>query len=94
MSFAAGIGAGLAVGLGAGIAAGRKRAGDDLRKYIDSRQIIIQTMQGQTISTEEFLTQALQTDLENNKRVWMMATIGLGVLFLVGILAFWIVSNS
>ncbi len=61
MSFAVGIGAGIAAGMAIGIAAGRKKAADDLQKYIESSQIAIQNGYGETISTEAFVGEALKT---------------------------------
>jgi len=89
----AGFGAGFAVGIAVGAASGRKRTGEDLRKYIERQQIIIQTGQGHTLSTEEFLSDALRTDTDQNKRMLLFVSIGLGVFLLAGIVAFLIVSN-
>jgi hypothetical protein len=89
----AGFGAGFAVGIAVGAASGRKRVGEALQEYIERQEIIIQTGQGRTLSAEEFLSDALQADTDQNRRMWLIVSFGLGLLLLAGILIFLLLLN-
>ena len=93
MSFAAGIGPGIgigiAVGFGAGIAAGKKKAADELRRYMESHTVTIRDDQGEQMLMDDFLQQALGTGVGMNNKVYMVAGILLGILGLL-VLAFFL----
>ena len=88
-----GIGAGIAAGMAIGIAAGRKKAADDLQKYIESSQITIQNGYGETLSVEAFVGEALKTGSEKNQKVILVIVLILGLLFLLGIAAFFFLAS-
>jgi hypothetical protein len=94
MNFAAGIGAGIAAGIAIGLAAGRKKAGDDLQKYIERNRIAIQNGYGEVISTDQFVTEALNTTLEKNRKIILAISFVLGLLILMGIVTFLFVATG
>jgi hypothetical protein len=90
MSFAAGmgpgIGAGFAIGIGAGMAAGKRKAADDIRKYMDSHNVTIRDDHGETMLTDDFLHQALGTHAVNVKTVPVVIGVLLSILGLLGLI--------
>ena len=94
MSFAVGIGAGIAAGMAIGLAAGRKKAGDDLQKYIERNNFTIQNGYGEVISTDRFLGEALNTTLEKNQKIVVAISLVLGLLVLIGIVTFLLVASG
>jgi len=94
MSFAVGIGAGIAAGMAIGIATGRKKAADDLQKYIEGSQITIQNGYGETVSTEAFVNEALRTSSEKNQKIILVIVLILGLFFLLGIAAFFFLASG
>ena len=70
------------------VSAGRKKAADDLQKYIESSQITIQNGYGETVSTEAFVGEALKTGSEKNQKIILVLILILGLLFLLGIAVF------
>ena len=56
---ASGIPIGLAIGIGTGIAIGKKKALDDLRKYSEQHNITVQNQEGQPVSIDDFIDEAL-----------------------------------
>jgi hypothetical protein len=94
MNFAAGIGAGIAAGMAIGLAAGRKKTGDDLRKYIERNNFTIQNGYGEVISTDRFVAEALNTTLEKNRKIILAISFVLGLLILMGIVTFLFVATG
>jgi hypothetical protein len=88
MNIGAGIGAGFAIGLGAGMVAGRKKAGDDLRNYIETTNITIRDGSGESMPVDDFLSQALGAHAGGNKKIQVIICILLGILALLGLVFF------
>ena len=88
MNFGAGIGAGFAIGIGTGMLAGRKKAGDDLRKYIETNNVTIKDGHGESMLIDDFISQALGAHAAGDNKVQIAIGIVLGLLALLGLLFF------
>ena len=88
MNFGAGIGAGFAVGIGTGMIAGRKKAGDDLRNYIEKNNITIKDGHGESMLIDDFLSQALGAHAGGEKKILLLIGILLGILAFFGLAFF------
>ncbi len=88
MSFAAGIGAGIAIGIGSGMAIGHKKAAEDLRQYTEAHNITIQDETGQPIPLDDFLDAALKSKAKKNQKLILILSLVLGVMMLLGIVAY------
>lgn len=89
MSFPAGMAVGLALGIAVGTASGRKSVLEAIAAYARTHGIILQDASGAPLSWENFLSEAVQTD-DGRKRPLLIALLALGVLVLVGLVAyFW-----
>ena len=88
MNFGAGIGAGFAIGIGTGMIAGRKKAGDDLRKYIDTNNVTIRDGRGESMLIDDFLSQALGAHAGGDKKIQVIICVLLGILALLGLVFF------
>jgi hypothetical protein len=80
-----GIGAGFALGVGAGMAAGKKKAADDIRKYMDAHNVTIRDDHGESMVTDDFLHQALGAHAVSVKTVPLVMGVLLGILGLLGL---------
>ncbi len=89
MSFSVGIAVGLALGIAIGVASGRKDALQAIVAYAQARGIVVLDASGAAIRLEDFLNDAVKTD-DKRRRPLLLALVVLGVLILVGLLAyFW-----
>ncbi|UCE17572.1 MAG: hypothetical protein JSV84_11875 [Gemmatimonadota bacterium] len=84
----AGIGAGFAIGIAAGMVAGRKKAGDDLRKFTETNNITIRDGHGEWMLIDDFLTQALGAHAGGDKKIQVIICVLLGILALLGVVFF------
>ena len=89
-NIAAGIPIGLAIGLGTGIGIGKKKAHDSLREYSEQHNITIQNEEGQPVSIDDFLDEALRMSDTRNKKVLFIISLVLGLLLLLGIVVFFL----
>ncbi|UCE18591.1 MAG: hypothetical protein JSV84_17350 [Gemmatimonadota bacterium] len=93
MNFGAGIGAGFAVGIATSMVAGRRRAGDDLRKYIETNNITIRDGHGESMLIGDFLSQALGAHAGGDNKIQIAIGILLGILALFGFLVFFLMRS-
>ncbi len=73
------------MGMGGGTIAGRKKALEDLREYARVRHITIHDGEGQPVSMDQFLEQAVTTHLDRNQKALLLVCVLIGLLLLLSL---------